>query len=254
MDIIQTIFLALIQGLTEFFPISSSAHLILTSHFLNWEDQGLTIDIALHFGSLIAIVFYFRNQFFTRRNFVSIKLMTNMVIAVIPIVIVAPFLADIIERQLRSVGIIGALLIAFGVVLYYAQKYKGNNELETMKWHTALIIGLAQILALFPGVSRSGVTISAGMFMGLSALSAIHFSFYLAIPTIFGAASLQMYRVFTQSIEIDYSILAIAITTSSLFSYIALRMLVSIVRRFGVTPFVVYRLALGLILISITLT
>lgn len=254
MELVQAVILALVQGFTEFFPISSSGHLILTSRFLEWEDQGLSVDIALHFGSLLAILFYFRKKMFVRGGEISKSLFINLVVAVMPIVIVAPFLADLISGQLRSPLFIACLLIIFACILFLAQRFHGSKTVGNLNWQGALCIGSCQILALFPGVSRSGITMSAGMLVGLTPLAAVHFSFYLAVPTILGAATLQLYRIVTQSIEIDIVQLATAISASAVFSYSALVLLVSIIQRFGVMPFVIYRIILGMAILSLSVT
>ncbi len=180
-DLLQWVVLALVQGLTEFLPISSSAHLILASKFAGWQDQGLVMDIAAHFGSLLAVMLYYRKDIVTLLTGKNWPLFNQLLMASIPIALVGFLLAGFIEENLRSVWIIAAASVFFGVLLWLAQKWAQQQELDLKK---ALLIGLAQCLALIPGASRSGVTMTAAMALGLSKTHAAKFSFLLAIPAI----------------------------------------------------------------------
>ena len=205
METIQTIILAIIQGLTEFLPISSSAHLILTSQILGWSDQGLLIDVALHFGTLLAVVYYFRSEIlkmFESHHFSSTQTLLNspigiITIATVPIVIVGGFFNGFIEQHLRSPSIIAVASIVFGILLYVAdQKNTKKDEVLELTLLLGVLIGLSQILALIPGTSRSGITITMGLFLGLSRVEALKFSFLLAIPVISAATILQSIELF----------------------------------------------------------
>ena len=205
METIQTIILAIIQGLTEFLPISSSAHLILISQMSGWSDQGLLVDVALHFGTLLAVIYYFRSeivQMFETRHFSSAQTLLHspigiITIATVPIVIVGGLFNEFIEQNLRSPSIIAVASIFFGILLYFADlKQAKKDEVLELTLLIGLLIGLSQILALIPGTSRSGITITIGLFLGLSRVEALRFSFMLAIPVIAAATILQSIELF----------------------------------------------------------
>lgn len=180
-DFLQWVVLALVQGLTEFLPISSSAHLILASKFAGWKDQGLIMDIAAHFGSLLAVMLYYRQDIFKLLSGQNWPLFSQLLMGSVPIAVFGFLLAGFIEDKLRSVWVIAAASAFFGVLLWFAQKLAQQQSLNFKK---SLLIGLAQCLALIPGASRSGVTMTAGMALGLSKTNAAKFSFLLAIPAI----------------------------------------------------------------------
>ena len=254
MDILQLILLSFIQGLTEFLPVSSSAHLVLLSEFLGEEDQGIIFDVGVHFGTLMAALVYFRldlqkmvinlgsHNLFSQENSLTI----NLVIAVIPILLIGFFLRDFIDLNLRNGQVIAYATIIFGVLLYLAQFKQTKGDLSTLNMKKALIIGVFQCLALIPGTSRSGITITAGLLLGLSAREASRFSFLLAIPTIGAIAMAELIRVsfidFTQS-SIE---LSIALIISFSVAYITINMFLRLIERIGFTPFVIYRLLLGI--------
>tara|TARA_B100001123_G_scaffold174422_1_gene200346 strand:+ start:1997 stop:2782 length:786 start_codon:yes stop_codon:yes gene_type:complete len=254
MDILQLILLSFIQGLTEFLPVSSSAHLVLLSEFLGEEDQGIIFDVGVHFGTLMAALVYFRSDLqrmvvnlgshniFSQENSLTI----NLVIAVIPILLIGFFLRDFVDLNLRNSRVIAYATIIFGILLYVAQFKETEGGLETLNIKKALIIGIFQCVALIPGTSRSGITITAGLLLGLRATEASRFSFLLAIPTIGAIALAELIRVssidFTQSgIE-----LFIALIISFLIAYISIDMFLRLIERIGFTPFVIYRLLLGI--------
>ncbi len=180
-DFLQWVVLALVQGLTEFLPISSSAHLILASKFAGWQDQGLVMDIAAHFGSLLAVMLYYRQDILTVLSGKNWPLFNQLLIASIPIALAGLLLASYIEQELRSVWVIAISSVLFGVLLWWSQKGAAHKQLDLKK---SLMIGLAQCLALIPGASRSGITMTAAMALGLSKTHAAKFSFLLAIPAI----------------------------------------------------------------------
>ena len=180
-DLLQWVVLALVQGLTEFLPISSSAHLILASKFAGWQDQGLVMDIAAHFGSLLAVMLYYRKDITDVLSGKDWPLFNQLLIASIPIAVAGLLLAGFVEESLRSVWVIAVASVVFGVLLWLSQKLASNQGLDLKK---SLLIGLAQCLALIPGASRSGVTMTAAMALGLSKTHAAKFSFLLAIPAI----------------------------------------------------------------------
>ena len=254
MDILQLILLSFIQGLTEFLPVSSSAHLVLLSEFLGEKDQGIIFDVGVHFGTLMAALVYFRSdlqkmivnlgshKLFSQENSLTI----NLVIAVIPILLIGFFLRDFVDLNLRNSQIIAYATIVFGILLYVAQFKETEGGLDTLNLKKALIIGIFQCLALIPGTSRSGITITAGLLLGLRATEASRFSFLLAIPTIGAIALTELIRVsfidFTQS----GAELSVALIISFLVAYISIDMFLRLIERIGFTPFVIYRLLLGI--------
>ena len=253
MDTLQLILLSLVQGLTEFLPVSSSAHLVLLSEFLGEEDQGIIFDVGVHFGTLIAALVYFRSdlkkmiinlgshKFTSKEN----NLTTNLIIAVIPILVSGFLLRDFVNLNLRSSEVIAYATIIFGILLYISQLRKGTEDLDSVNLKQALIIGLSQCLALIPGTSRSGITITTGLFLGLSATAASRFSFLLAIPTIGAIALAELIRISFIDITDNGTELFIALIISFLVAYISIDMFLKLIDRIGFTPFVIYRLLLG---------
>ena len=258
METIQTIILAIIQGLTEFLPISSSAHLILISQISGWNDQGLVVDVALHFGTLLAVVYYFRSEIlkmFEPHHFSSAQTLLNspigiITIATIPIVIVGGLFNDFIEQNLRSPSIIAVASIFFGILLYFADlKRAKKDEVLELTLLLGLLIGLSQILALIPGTSRSGITITMALFLGLSRVEALKFSFMLAIPVISAATFLQSIELFNnQLIDINFMHLFLGVFISFIIAFLTIRWFIAIVNRIGMLPFVIYRIFLGLLI------
>ena len=258
METIQTILLAMIQGLTEFLPISSSAHLILLSEILGWNDQGLIFDISLHFGTLLAVIFYFKNdiyQMFSHSHFKDISTLINsplgiISIATLPIVIVGGLFSGFIEENLRSSFVIALATVFFGVLLYLSdRKTHLAIEKKVMTVGLGLIIGLSQILAVIPGTSRSGITITAALFLGFSRTEAARFSFLLSIPVIIAGNILGIYE-FSQIEDMifDYSDLLLGIGISFVIAYLTIKWFISFVERIGMLPFVIYRIFLGVII------
>ena len=253
MDTLQLVLLSVIQGLTEFLPVSSSAHLVLLSEFLRQEDQGIIFDVGGHLGTLIAAIVYFRSDLKTMLiNLISEKLSSpgnnltfNLAVAVFPILIAGFFLRDSIDLNLRNSEVIAYTTILFGLLLYLAQLNKGKEDVDFLSLPRAFVIGLFQCLALIPGTSRSGITITAGLFLGLSATAASRFSFLLAIPTIGAIALVELVRFSFLDLSQNGIELLIAITISFLVAYISIDMFLRLIERIGFTPFVIYRLLLG---------
>ena len=253
MDTLQLILLSLVQGLTEFLPVSSSAHLVLLSEFLGEEDQGIIFDVGVHFGTLLAALVYFRSDL--KKMIINLgshkllseenNLTTNLVIGVIPILLVGFLLRDFVNLHLRNSEVIAYATIIFGIFLYTAQLRKGKEDLDSVNLKQALIIGLFQCLALIPGTSRSGITITAGLFLGLNATAASRFSFLLAIPTIGAIALAELIRLSFIDITDNGTELSIALIISFLVAYISIDMFLKLIERIGFTPFVIYRLLLG---------
>lgn len=258
-SVLQIVVLALIQGVTEFLPISSSAHLILPAALTNWPDQGLAFDVAVHFGTVLAVVAYFRRDLadfarsglslaIYRRWDENLDLLAKVGVATIPVVVVGFLFKTPIESHLRSTSIIAVTTILFGLALWLADRRRGDRT--TPSYLQATLIGLAQAIALVPGTSRSGITIAAALALGLARPAAARFSFLLAIPAIVGGA---VYTAIDAGPDtplpwIDLG-LGFAIAGTSAFACIA--MFIRFIERTGMTPYVVYRVLLGIALLTI---
>ena len=259
METIQAILLAIIQGLTEFLPISSSAHLILLSELAGWKDQGLVFDVALHFGTLLAVIFYFRREINEMLDFSHFKTMNTLIksplgvitIATIPIVIIGGLFNQFIEANLRTPEVIAIATIIFGVLLYLSD-LKGKQAGSDLKVTLGLgfLIGLAQVFALIPGTSRSGITITAALLLGFSRTEAARFSFLLAIPAIIAANILGVFEVIqAEYLVFNYLDLFLGVSISFLVAYLTIGWFLSLIERIGMLPFVVYRVILGTFLL-----
>lgn len=261
---LQVLVLALVQGFTEFLPISSSAHLILVPKLLGWKDQGLTFDIATHFGTLLAVLAYFRSRLWRlavgsaqglwkRVYNDELQFVFKLLVATLPIVVVGGLARDFVELHMRSTFVIGLSTILFAFVLFGADRFgRKCNEESQMPIHQALLIGLAQVLALIPGTSRSGITITAALLLGLSRASAARFSFLLAIPTISAAAWLAGFDAFSQSHNTDWLALGLGVLISFAGAYLCIDAFLRLVDRVGMTPFVIYRVIIGCLLLGST--
>jgi len=261
MDLFQIIALAILQGLTEFLPISSSAHLILLPIITGWQDQGLAFDVAVHVGTLAAVIIYFRQtlvilfkdwfQSVIQRQLVGdSKLAWAILFGTIPVGLAGLLLSDVIESSLRSPLVIAATTITFGLLLGWAdwQGKRQRNE-HQLTWQDVLIVGVAQAVALIPGTSRSGITMTAGLILGLSREAAARFSFLLSIPVIFLAGSLKTVELIQSDASSDWSAILIGTTLSALIAFICIHLFLKLLEKMGMWPFVVYRLILGVILI-----
>jgi len=257
LETIQLIVLALVQGLTEFLPISSSAHLILPSKIFNWQDQGLAFDVAVHVGTLVAVIWYFRSDLNTllkgfccsvreKKNSSETQLVIALVIGTLPAVLMGYFCEHWIKTWLRSPLVIAWTTIIFGVLLGLADKFgRSIQPLDSMTWRAALLIGLAQALALIPGTSRSGVTMTAALFLGFSRTASARFSFLLSIPIIAGAGLLQVIEVVQTPGSLSWSIFVVGALLSAASAYICIRLFLVWIEQLGMWPFVIYRLLLG---------
>ena len=262
MDFIQIAVLAILQGLTEFLPVSSSGHLVLPSVLLGWPDQGLAFDVAVHVGTLAAVVFYFRKDIFllARDWLLSLvgkgatqnsRLAWYVILATIPAVAFGLLLKKAgLDEGLRSVSVITATTLIFGALLGIADHFSRSTvSIESMKFPQAMIIGLAQMLALIPGTSRSGITMTAALMLGFTREAAARFSFLLSIPIIVGAGSLLSIDLFQSTEAIDWSTMAIGALISSISAILCIHLFLGIINRMGLMPFVIYRLGLGLVLL-----
>ena len=246
---LEIIILSLIQGITEFIPVSSSSHLIIISQYLNFQDQNLSIDVSLHIGSFIAVIVYFNKDIL---DFIKNKdLFLKILISSIPVIVIGFFLVqtNFIEN-LRNIKIIGWTTILFGVLLYASDKYKLNNDIENnFSFKTAVIIGLFQILSLIPGVSRSGITITASRFLGFKRYDSAKISFFLSIPTL-GAVSIYGLSNILSSPNLSFSVMSLSsIVLSFTFSILTIKYFLQYIKKSSMSVFVVYRILLGFIIL-----
>ncbi|MDG2156155.1 MAG: undecaprenyl-diphosphate phosphatase [Gammaproteobacteria bacterium] len=267
---IETVLLALVQGLTEFLPISSSAHLILVPQFFDWPDQGLAFDVAVHFGTLSAVLWYFRCEVveILRAWLASLvgraaamdngeanaRLGWAMLIATIPVGLAGLLLHDFIGESLRSPLVIAATTAVFGVLLWVFDRKGGvGGDEYSMTWRTVVLIGLAQAVALIPGTSRSGVTITAGLALGLSRKAAARFSFLISIPVITLAAGLETVNLVEAGEAVNWPLLFLGVGVSAVSAYLCIKVFLSALDRLSMFPFMVYRLVLSGILLWVFL-
>lgn len=263
MDTLQIFFLAIIQGLTEFLPISSSAHLILPSALLGWTDQGLAFDVAVHVGSLIAVLWYFRHDVqqvivhwcrsltADGKPTAESRLGWQLILATIPAGLAGLLLGDFIESQLRSIAVIAATTILFGLLLGICDLWGHRvKTLHQITWRSALFIGVAQALALIPGTSRSSITMTAALALGFTRESAARFSFLMSIPVIILSGGYKCVQLL-QLPRIPWSDILLGTGLSCIAAYLCIRVFLTWINRIGMIPFVIYRLLLGAVLIVI---
>ncbi len=246
----EILLLSLIQGVSEFLPISSAAHLILASNIYEFKNQSLLIDISLHLGSLLAILFYFRNEIFNLKN--NLNLFYKIIIATIPLVIIGYFLYSTgIIYELRNIKVIAWTTFGGAILLHIADRRKIFNNLEnSFNYKSALIIGLFQILALIPGISRAGITITAGRILGFNRTDSTKISFYLSIPALAGASAIGIKDLLKENIEFNFIVL-VGIFLSFVFSLITIKYFLKFIKKFSFKIFVFYRIILSLILLYI---
>jgi len=248
---IEIFLLSFIQGLTEFLPISSSSHLIIFSNFTNFDNQNLAIDVSLHIGSFLAVLTYFSKDII---NFIKNKvLFFKIFVASLPIMFVGFILVqtDLIHK-IRNIETIGWTTLIFGILLYISDKYELKKNInKNFNYKSALIIGLFQILSLIPGVSRSGISITAARFLNFKRIDAVKISFLLSIPTL-GAVSIFGLKNLISSQDFSFSLVnLISIFFSFIFSLITINFFLKYINSFSLNIFVVYRICLGLLLLLI---
>lgn len=265
MPLFHIIVLALIQGLTEFLPVSSSAHLILGGQLMGWEDQGLVFDVATHLGTLVAVLIYFREDLVnmalactgpvtTEAQKQSRKMAWFLALASLPALAIGFLARDLVELFLRDLRIIAVTTLVFGGLLWLADaKSKRSRVLQEMNLRSALWIGLAQALALIPGVSRSGITLTAGRFLGFNVDSAARFSFLLAIPIIAAAGGYGALKVALGEAPINWQQFMLAVGFAALAGWFCIAAFLALLQRVGLLPFIIYRLALGVFLLWLLL-
>ncbi len=249
-NIIEIIILSAIQGISEFLPISSSAHLILVSSLYEFKSNSLLIDISLHLGSLLAIIYFFRNELLDTKN--NKRLLGLIILGSIPLIIVGYILYSTnFIYALRDVKIIAWTTLIFGIVLYIADKNRFDKKISTnLNFQSILFIGLFQILSLVPGVSRAGITITAARILKFNRLDSSKISFLLSIPALSGASFLGLKDVLNQPLDLNYLVL-IAIISSFIFSFLTVKFFLTYINKFSMNAFVIYRVVIALILFNL---
>ena len=249
-DFIEILILSAIQGISEFLPISSSAHLILVSSLYDLKASSLLIDISLHLGSLLAIIFFFRRELFDLKH--NQKLLKLIIIGSLPLILFGYILYSTeLIYHLRNIKIIAWATLFFGIILYFADQRKIDRNISTnLDIRSIIFIGLFQILALIPGVSRAGITMTAARFLNFNRVDSGKISFLLSIPALCGASFLGLWDIPSEAIEINILII-IAIIFSFLFSYLTVKFFLNYINKFSLKIFVFYRVLIGLFLLSI---
>ena len=262
MSTVEVIILAIIQGLTEFLPISSSAHLILPSAMFGWQDQGLVFDVAVHVGTLLAVMLYFRRdigqltvgwlQSLAGKHSTNSKLAWWVILATIPAGLAGLFGAGLIENFLRSPYVIAIATIVFGLALWLADATaKQVQSMAQLSWKQALLIGIAQAVALIPGTSRSGITMTAALMLGLDRVSAARFSFLLSIPIIILSGGYQGAKLLAEPTQYDVGAILLGTGLSFISAFVCIHLFLKVIERMGMLPFVIYRLILGVVLLLV---
>lgn len=262
MTLFEAVVLAVLQGLTEFLPISSSGHLVLVPSLLGWEDQGLGFDIAVHFGTLIAVVVYFRRELLAMiASLGSVlrghpdrdgRLALQLIAASVPLGLAGLIFADFIETHLRSPLVIAATTAGFGLTLWLADRFgRRQSDEHTMGWRVAMFVGLAQILALIPGTSRSGITITAALAAGLNREAASRYAFLLAIPAIVMASGWESLKLIGSDEPFAWGLLATATAIACAVAFITIALFMNLIERIGMVWFALYRFALAAVLVYV---
>jgi len=278
MNIIQALVLGIIQGLTEFLPVSSSGHLIFIPKLLGWVDQGIAFDVVVHLGTLVAVVIFFRKRLYnilksffikdesgiwnleygnpnSKFKIQNFKLGWLIMLTIIPAGLAGFFFNDWIETNLRATWIIGVSMIGWGVVLGIADRYqrlkiKDQRSLEKIGWKSALFIGCSQMIALIPGTSRSGITMTAGLFSKLDKKSAAEFSFLISIPIIAMAGAMELIKLIKIGLgDLSILVLIVGLLASALSGLLAIWGLMKIIQKWSFIPFVIYRVVLGVLIL-----
>lgn len=264
MDITQIIVLAIVQGVTEFLPISSSGHLVLASETVGWKDQGLAFDVAVHLGSLVAVVVYFAKDIAVilrdwcgslagGPSTTNSRMGWWVILGTIPVGIVGLLFKDDIEKYARDPLVIAATTIIFGILLWIADSIgKRVRSADSITAKDAAIVGIFQAFALIPGTSRSGSTMTAGLFLGLTRSAAARFSFLLSIPVILLASLLKGKDLIEANSATNWQELGIAAGVSALTAFITIMLFMKALERIGMLPFILYRFALGIAIIFLT--
>ncbi|MBI5222384.1 MAG: undecaprenyl-diphosphatase UppP [Candidatus Magasanikbacteria bacterium] len=256
MGILQAGVLGIIQGLTEFLPVSSSGHLIFLPKLFGWADQGLAFDAIIHLGTLIAVVWYFRRRLWdivAERRGEQRKLGLLILLTVIPAGVAGLLFGDWIETHLRGVGVVAFGMIFWGIVLYVAEVKSKKHEVKSLdvaSWKAALFVGCAQAIALVPGTSRSGITMTAGLFSKLDKKSAAEFSFLISVPIIALAGLKSLFDLWRDGFsDLNWLALSVGLVAAALSGLLAIWGLLKMLQKWSFKPFVVYRIVIGILII-----
>ena len=248
---VEILILSAIQGISEFLPVSSAAHLVLVSKYYAFANQNLLIDICLHLGSLIAIIVYFRNDLF---NFIKNKdFLIKILIGTIPIIPVGYILYQTkLIDQLRNLEVIGWMSLIFGILLYISDKKKVIKKIDKgFTYKSAVSIGLFQVMSLLPGVSRSGITITSARILGFDRFDSAKISFFLSIPTLAAASTIGIYNIIKEgSTELNF-LAIIAVIFSFAFSYITIALFLNFIKKFSLNIFIIYRIVFSFLILGI---
>jgi len=249
-NIIEVLILSVIQGISEFLPISSSAHLILVSSLYEFKSNSLIIDISLHLGSLFAIIYFFRNELLDIKN--NKRILSLIILGSIPLFVVGYILHSTgIIYSLRNIKIIAWTTLVFGILLYIADKNRFDKKISTnLSFQTIFFISIFQILSLIPGVSRAGITITAARILKFNRLDSSKISFLLSIPALAGASFIGLKDLLNEPIDFNYLII-VAILGSFIFSFITVKFFLIYINKFSMNAFVIYRIIIALILFFI---
>lgn len=251
LSLLQIIVLSIIQAVTEFLPISSSAHLLLPSKVLGWPDQGIIFDITVHLATLMAVLVYFRNKFL-KIDFYFSKIFLYLILSTMPIMFVV-LLVDEIGDYRWSITSIAVANIVFALLLYISERFNADIfENKDMSAKHAVFIGFFQAFSLISGASRSGTAITGAMFLGYNKTDAAKYSLMLSIPTILGALIFSINQIETLKVDIDILTTFIAFLTTFVVSYFSISIFLNLVKKLGYVPFIVYRIILGIILLWLT--
>jgi undecaprenyl-diphosphatase len=256
-DSVQALVLALMQGVTEFLPISSSGHLIVFPKLFGWEDQGLAFDVAVHVGSLLAVLAYYRAELaliirdtlqnlFGGASTEHSKTGWRVVLATIPVGVVGLLFGNIIESSLRNPTYIALAMILFALLMWWIDRYNCQvRDVDDLNWKDALLIGCAQAVALMPGVSRSGMTITMALLLGLKREAAAHISFLMAIPVIVLAGAYKTLQLMQTDTPVNWAVLALGVGVSAITAFVCIHWFLVFIRRYTMLPFAVYLLVFG---------
>lgn len=261
MNSLQAIILGAIQGITEFIPVSSSGHLIFFPKLFGWSDQGLAFDVVIHMGTLLAVIVFFRvriaqllKSLFSKEK-TNKKLLIMLALSIIPAGLAGLLFGDIIEQKFRSPLVVAVGLIFWGIILgladWYGRKKQDKKTLEDMSWKDMAFMASAQAIALMPGTSRSGITMTAGLFSSLGKTAAAEFSFLMSIPIIGLAGSLKIVELIKGAESmVSVSILSIGFVSSAISGFLAIFFFMKIIQKWSLLPFVLYRIIVGFLIIG----
>ena len=254
---LQFILIGVIQGITEFLPISSSGHLVLFGQLSNWEDQGLFTDIAVHFGTLFAVIFYLRKDIFYlfanvfQFKFIKDQIIFKIILSTLPAILIGYFIYDYVSIYFRNIQLIAISSMLFAIILYLADKIQiQNKSWKKITYLEALLIGLFQVLAFIPGASRAGVTITGARFLGYDRLNAAHFSMILSIPIILASMTLSLINVSKENyVDVNLSDSFTAAIVAFITALLSIIFLMKFIKTFNFNIFIIYRFLLGILLL-----